>query len=123
MANILIIDDEPTLRMLMKSFLTREGHLVAEAASGQEGIDLAKKSLPDLILLDVLMPGKNGYQVSIELKNDGDTSQIPIILVTGTSQVTEGGLKMQVAADLKLQKPFGKDELLAIVSKALSKNQ
>jgi len=119
MANILIIDDEPTLRMLMKNFLSRDGHFVAEAETGDEGIDLAKKSLPDLILLDVMMPGKNGYQVSLELKNDEITKNIPIILVTGTSQVTESGLKLEIAADMKLSKPFGKEELIEIVTKAL----
>ncbi len=122
MANILIIDDEPTLRMLMKNFLIRDGHSVAEASNGDDGVALVKKSLPDLILLDVVMPGKNGYQVSMELKADKNTATIPIILVTGTSQVAENGVKMETNSDYKLAKPFGKDELITTVNKALGVN-
>jgi len=117
---ILIIDDESSLRLLMKRFLDIAGYNVLEAKDGKEGLALAKTKHPDLILLDIQMPNMNGYQVDQELAADPRLKDIPTVLVTGTSQCVGDGIKLEINAKYKLSKPFGKDDLINIVEKALS---
>ncbi len=119
MAKILIIDDEATLRLLMKTVLQKEGHLVTEASNGEEGIKMAQDNIPEVILLDVLMPGTNGHQVSLQLKKNPQTKNIPVVMVTGTSLMAGEGIKTNNVIDLKLSKPFGREELVDIVAQAL----
>lgn len=82
MAKILIIEDEATLRKTMAEYLAAEKFEAIEAADGEIGIELAKKEIPDLILLDIILPKKNGYEVLDELKRDEETRKIPAILLT-----------------------------------------
>jgi CheY-like chemotaxis protein len=117
---ILVIDDQPNLRLLVSKILEIEGYEVTTASNGDEGIAMAKSQKPDLILLDVMMPKKNGYQLAAELKLKDDTQQIPIVLMTGTSQMVGEGIQLSTPAIDKLAKPFGKDELVAIVRKNLA---
>jgi len=116
---ILIIDDQPNLRLLVSKILEIEGYEVTTAANGDEGINMAKAQKPDLILLDVMMPKKNGYQLAAELKLKDDTQQIPIVLMTGTSQMVGEGIQLSTPAIDKLTKPFGRDELIKIVKRNL----
>jgi DNA-binding response OmpR family regulator len=116
---ILVIDDQPNLRLLVSKILEIEGYEVKTAANGDEGIAMAKADKPDLILLDVMMPKKNGYQSAAELNLQKETSQIPIVLMTGTTQMVGDGIQLTTSAIDKLAKPFGKDELVAIVKKNL----
>ena len=119
MQKILIIDDESTLRLLMRKFLEKSGYVVTEAEDGEKGILQAKKDKPDLILLDVTMPKMNGYQVDQELGADPTLRKIPVILVTGTYQVVGDGIKLKTHAKYKLAKPFDRDQLINIVKTAL----
>jgi len=116
---ILVIDDQPNLRLLVSKILEIEGYQVATAANGDEGIAMAKSEKPDLILMDVMMPKKNGYQLAAELKLKEATQQIPIVLMTGTSQMVGEGIQLTTPAIDKLAKPFGREELVAIVKKNL----
>ncbi len=79
---ILIIEDEATLRKTMAEYLAAEKFKALEAADGNAGLALAKKEIPDLILLDIILPKKNGYEVLEELKKDEQTKKIPVILLT-----------------------------------------
>ena len=117
---ILIIDDEDNLRLLERKFLEMAGYTVREAADGEAGIKIAKEYLPDVVLLDVIMPKKDGYQVARAFAADANLARIPIILVTGTSQVVGEGIKLNTQAKYKLAKPFAKEQLFAIVEKALT---
>lgn len=119
MKKILIIDDESTLRLLMRKFLEKEGYTVSEAEDGEKGIIKAKEIKPDLILLDVTMPKMNGYQVDQELGADPQLKKIPVILVTGTSQVVGDGIKLATHAKWKLAKPFDRDKLINKVKEVL----
>lgn len=119
---ILIIDDEDNLRFLEKKFLEMAGYQVQEAADGEAGIKKAKEYLPDVVLLDVIMPKKDGYQVAEEFAEDKKLAKIPIILVTGTSQVVGEGVKVSTHAKYKLAKPFSKEQLFEVVEKALSQS-
>jgi CheY-like chemotaxis protein len=121
MARILIIDDEATLRLLMKTVLQKEGHQVTEAANGEDGLKIVQELKPEVILLDVLMPGTNGHQVSLELKKNPQTKSIPVVMVTGTSLIAGEGIQTNTVIDLKLSKPFGREELVNIVNQALNR--
>jgi DNA-binding response OmpR family regulator len=82
MTKILIVEDEPTLRKTMAEYLATEKFEAIEAADGELGLTLARKEMPDLILLDIILPKKNGYEVLEELKIDEKTKKIPVILLT-----------------------------------------
>lgn len=82
MTKILIIEDESTLRKTMAEYLSAEKFEAVEAADGETGLELARKEIPDLILLDIILPKKNGLEVLEELKKDEKTKAIPVILLT-----------------------------------------
>jgi twitching motility two-component system response regulator PilH len=88
-ALILIVDDSPTELHVMKRALEKGGYQTAVAADGQEGVRLAREMHPDLIFMDVVMPGMNGYQATRALVNDPDTQAIPIVMVTSKDQETD----------------------------------
>jgi DNA-binding response OmpR family regulator len=96
MSKILIIEDDQFLRELISQKLTREGYEVLEAIDGEKGLDAAKTSKPDLILLDLILPGIDGFEVLTEIKKDSNLSIIPIIILSNLGQrdEVEKGLKM-----------------------------
>lgn len=100
MANVLIVDDSPTEIHILTKLLERDDHSVAAASSGEEGRDKAFELLPDLIVMDVVMPGMNGFRATREISRDARTRHIPILMVTTKNQETdiEWGLS-QGAAD------------------------
>jgi CheY-like chemotaxis protein len=115
--NILIIDDEADIREIVRLLLTDEGHEVLEAENGYEGILKAQRDQPDLIVLDIMMPGINGFEVAKHLKDDPNTQNIPIIILSvlaKDSQYRQGILDY-------ISKPFRQEELLNIVRKIFSK--
>jgi CheY-like chemotaxis protein len=95
---ILLIEDSRFLRLAIERALGRAGYDVTGVADGQEGLDVARKTPPDLILLDMMLPGLDGPSVFKELKKDPATSQIPVIVLTGLSQANETKLKKAGAA-------------------------
>jgi len=110
--NILVVDDSPTERFFSVDLLTEAGYQVTTAESGEEGIAKAKATKPDLILMDVVMPGLNGYQATRTLTRDEETKNIPVIVCTSKGQETDKiwGLR-QGAADY-IVKPVNPEELL-----------
>ena len=113
---VLVVDDSPTERHVLVDLLTKNGYQVITAESGEEGVEKAKKELPDLVLMDVVMPGLNGYQATRTLTREESTKDIPIIVCTSKGQETDKiwGLR-QVALDY-LVKPINGDELLAKIA-------
>ncbi len=89
MARILIVDDSPTELHVMRSIVEKNGYAAVTAATAEEGIELAKKTHPDLILMDIVMPGLNGFQATRQLSRAPETKTIPIIMVTTKSQETD----------------------------------
>ncbi len=113
---ILVVDDSPTERHFMVELLTRNGYLVSTAESGEEGIARAKSDLPDLILMDVVMPGLNGYQATRTLTRDEATKNIPVIVCTSKGQETDKIWGLRQGAHDYMVKPVNGDELLAKIA-------
>ena len=113
---ILVVDDSPTERHVLHELLTRNGYQVTTAESGEEGIEKAKAELPDLILMDVVMPGLNGYQATRTLTRDEATKSIPIIVCTSKGQETDKIWGLRQGAIDYLIKPINGDELLAKIA-------
>ncbi|MBL8374186.1 MAG: response regulator [Candidatus Accumulibacter sp.] len=116
MTKILIVDDSPTERHVLTSLLTRNGYQVIAAQSGEEGIAKAKSELPDLILMDVVMPGLNGYQATRTLTRDPATKNIPVIVCTTKGQETDKIWGLRQGAQDYLVKPVNGQELLAKIA-------
>ena len=119
MKRILVIDDLPENVFLLQDRLEHEGYEVLSAYDGKSGIEKAITEIPDLILLDVMMPDINGFDVCKTLVNDSRTSTIPIILVTAKTDVEDTKEGLDAGAYGYIKKPFNKVELLARVKSAL----
>ncbi len=120
---ILVIEDTHGLREVIVDILTFEGMQVIEAENGQVGIDKAKEHIPDLILCDIMMPIKNGYQVFDELSQNIDLKDIPFIFLsakTNSENVLEG---MVLGADDYITKPFESDLLISSIKNKLEKKE
>lgn len=114
--NILVVDDSPTERFFAVDLLTKAGYQVTTAESGEEGIAKAKAGKPDLILMDVVMPGLNGYQATRTLTRDEDTRNIPVIVCTTKGLETDKIWGLRQGAIDYLVKPLNPTELLARIA-------
>lgn len=120
MAVILIIDDSPTELHLFQSTLEKAGFDTLVADSGEDGLRVARKSRPDCILMDVVMPGMNGFQATRKLTQDPETSGIPVIMVTTKDQETDKIWGMRQGAVEYLVKPVAEKELVARINAAMA---
>lgn len=113
---ILIVDDVPQNLQVLGSFLSGRDYEISMAANGQKALEMANKIWPDLILLDVIMPEMDGFQVCRELKARAETKDIPVIFLTAKTQMEDILKGFEVGAVDYVTKPFSKEELLARVS-------
>lgn len=119
MALVLIVDDSPTELHLYQNILEKRGFETLLADSGEEGIRAAQSSTPDCILMDVVMPGMNGFQATRKLTQDPRTAKIPVIMVTTKDQETDKIWGMRQGAAEYLVKPVADDELIAKINSVL----
>jgi twitching motility two-component system response regulator PilH len=119
MARVLIIDDSPTETYKLTSMLEKNGHVVLTADNGEAGIAMAQKELPDVVLMDVVMPGLNGFQATRQLTKTPETSHIPVIIVTTKDQQTDRVWGMRQGAKAYLSKPITQDVLMAAMAEVL----
>jgi len=112
MARILVVDDSPTEAFKLREILEKHGHTVLEASNGADGVAIARAELPDLVLMDVVMPGLNGFQATRQLTKGADTAHIPIIIVTTKDQETDRVWGKRQGAKDYLTKPV--DEALLV---------
>jgi len=112
MALVLIVDDSPTEVHVMKTALEKHGFETNSAADGEEGLQKARQCRPDLILMDVVMPGLNGFQATRELSRDPATAAIPIVMVTTKDQETDRIWGLRQGAVDYLVKPVSETELV-----------
>ena len=113
---VLVVDDSPTERHVLVELLTKNGYQVITAESGEEGIEKARSELPDLVLMDVVMPGLNGYQATRTLTRDETTKHIPIIVCTSKGQETDKIWGLRQGALDYLVKPVNGEELLSKIA-------
>jgi DNA-binding response OmpR family regulator len=109
---ILVVDDEPNILMSIEFILEMEGYEVHTARDGDEALDVAERVRPDLILLDVNMPRKDGYEVCRMLRKREDLAGMKVIMLTAKGQTLEMKKGLEVGADEYVTKPFSADELL-----------
>ena len=115
-AKILVVDDEPQIRRMMRATLTGSGHQVDEARTGEEALEKFREFLPDLVLLDLNMPGMGGLETCRALRSGSD---VPIIILTVRNAEKEKVEALDAGADDYVSKPFGMQELLARIRAAL----
>lgn len=120
MTTVLIVDDSPTETHILKGILEKEGYEILTADNGKAGVDAAKKTLPDLILMDVVMPDMNGFQATRQLSRDTATSGIPVIIVTTKDQDTDKAWGKRQGATEYIVKPVAASELVSKVKAALA---
>jgi DNA-binding response OmpR family regulator len=110
---VLVVDDSATIRAVLGKMLNQDGHVVSKAPDGEAAIELARKELPDLIFLDIVLPGMNGFAVLRALRRDPLTKHIPIVMISGNLQATEQFYVQRFGADDFMKKPFGRGEVFA----------
>ncbi len=119
MARVLIVDDSPTETHVLRGMLEKHGYEVSVADSGEDGINLAHSVAPDLILMDIVMPGVNGFQATRKLSKDPATASIPIVIISTKDQDTDRIWGMRQGARDYLTKPVTESDLIAKVKEAL----
>ena len=122
-ATVMIVDDSLLIRAVVQAGLEAEGYQVIQANDGQSALDQCRLRRPDVILLDVVMPGLDGYQVLAALKADKNLSHIPVVFLTGRTQMRDVVAGLRAGAHDYLKKPFEPEELLARVGSALHVKQ
>ncbi|ABO13220.2 TPA: response regulator [Acinetobacter baumannii] len=120
MARILIVDDSPTETFRFKEILTKHGYDVLEASNGADGVTLAKAEQPDLVLMDVVMPGVNGFQATRQITRDEDTKHIPVVIVSTKDQATDRVWGKRQGAIDYLIKPIEEKQLIDVIKQFLN---
>jgi DNA-binding response OmpR family regulator len=120
MATVLLVDDDPKIRELLRLYVEREGHRTLFAADGESAVEIALRSRPDLILLDVMLPGLDGFEVSRRIR---DASDVPILLLTARSGEGDKVIGLDMGADDYMVKPFSPRELMARVRALLRRRR
>jgi twitching motility two-component system response regulator PilH len=120
MTQIMIVDDSPTDAHLLERILQKNGYQTLRAETGDEGVEVARRMKPDLILMDVVMPGLNGFQATRELSSNPETSSIPVIIVTRKNQQVDRVWGMRQGARNYVTKPVRESDLLTLINETLA---
>jgi twitching motility two-component system response regulator PilH len=121
--HVLVVDDSPTIRAVLGKMLSQDGHVVLKAADGESALALAREHVPDLIFLDIVMPGMNGFAVLRALRHEMATQEIPIVMISGNLQATEQFYVQRFGADDFMKKPFGRGEVFARIKHLTAKGR
>ena len=117
MKKILIVDDSPSQLLGIQRIVEKLGHESITAEDGAAGVEVAKRELPDMVLMDVVMPNLNGFQATRTLSREATTKHIPVILVTTKDQDTDRMWGLRQGAKAYLTKPFSEDELAEVIER------
>lgn len=117
---VLVCDDEPVVRMLVRATLDHDAYSVVAARNGDEALALTHREHPDLILLDLAMPGLSGRDVLAALRDDPATAATPVIILTGRTHATDRRALLRAGADHYLTKPFSPHQLASVVAQLTS---
>jgi CheY-like chemotaxis protein len=118
--SILVVDDDPEIVTLLATRLSKRGYKVATASDGTSALDIAKRERPDVVLLDVMMPGKSGWEVARALKQDPATQATKIVMVTAIGEKTNEITAPIYGADAHVDKPFEFEKLERVIGKLLA---
>ena len=119
MARILIVDDSPSQLMGIRRIVEKLGHEAITAEDGAAGVEVCKRELPDLVLMDVVMPNLNGFQATRSITREPTTKHIPIVLVTTKDQDTDRVWGMRQGAKAYITKPFTENQLVEVINSLL----
>jgi len=119
-AAVLIVDDSRTIVRALQLILERDGYLTYTAADGVQAIAMTKRQRPDVILMDVVMPNMNGFEATRALAHDPETAAIPVIMMSGTEQVSDRVWGLRLGAKGFLAKPINKEELLGKIGSVIA---
>jgi two-component system alkaline phosphatase synthesis response regulator PhoP len=119
-ARILVVDDDPEIVAMLNMRLTKRGYKVTTANDGHEALEIAKKELPDIVLLDVMMPGKSGWEVARALKQDPATHAVKIVMVSAIGEKTNEITAPIYGADAHVDKPFEFEALERVIAGLLT---
>jgi two-component system cell cycle response regulator len=122
-AKVLLIDDQPFFITMLRNVLEQQGYQVITAGAGPEGLERARKDSPDVILLDVEMPGMNGFQVCEKLKQDRVLKGIPVVILTATEDTKLNERAFKAGAEITVSKNVPGDRLINILKLAVSKGK
>lgn len=120
MTRVLVIDDEAPIRLLCRVNLEAEGMEVIEAPDGPQGLDVARRESPDVILLDVMMPGLDGWRVAEQLLDDPATASVPVVFLTARADLRDRARGMDLGGLDYITKPFNPVELASLVSSVVA---
>ncbi|RRU15846.1 twitching motility response regulator PilH [Stenotrophomonas sp. 278] len=123
MARILIVDDSPSQQLGIRRIVEKLGHEILTADDGAAGVEVAKAELPDLVLMDVVMPNLNGFQATRTLAREATTKHIPVILVTTKDQDTDRMWGMRQGAKAYITKPFSESELSEVLERVFNSKE
>ena len=120
MARILLIEDSPTDRAVFTQWLERGGHEVIPASNAEDGIEIARRQLPDLVLMDVVLPGMSGFQATRAMARDAAIKHIPVIIVSTKAMETDKAWGLRQGAADYIVKPPREDELIARINELVA---
>ena len=118
---VLLCDDEEVLRSLVRATLDDDGYSILEARDGDESLELARSVRPDLIVLDMMMPGRSGLDVLQELRKDPELENTPVVMLTARARQSDRDAAVAAGADRYLSKPFSPLELISVVEDLLDR--
>ncbi|WP_439655160.1 response regulator [Thermomonas alba] len=119
---ILVIDDSPTIVALLKRMLQQNHYEVLVAYDGESGLEIARREVPDLIFLDIVLPGIDGFSALRTLRRDPQTKDVPIIMMSGNAQATEQFYVQRIGADDFMKKPFSRPEVFSRIEALLDES-
>jgi len=115
-ASILVVDDDPEIVTMLNTRLTKRGYKISTAGDGNRAIEMAKREKPDVVLLDVMMPGKSGWEVARMLKQDPETQHVKIVMVSAIGEKTNEITAPIYGADAHVDKPFEFEKLEKVIA-------
>lgn len=116
---VLVVDDSTTVVATLRRMLEQNGYDVVEALNGEKGVELAVADPPDLVFLDIILPGINGFAALRQLRRNPRTREVPVIMMSGNEQATEQFYAQRIGADDFMKKPFSRAELFSRIEKLL----
>jgi CheY-like chemotaxis protein len=119
---VLVIDDSATIVAVFRKILRTAGYVTLEALDAERGIEIARTEKPELIFLDIVLPGMNGFAALRQLRRDPATRDIPVIMISGNEQATEQFFGTRIGADDFMKKPFSRYEIFARIERLLDEN-